>query len=362
MSTSERALRPSRKQLLVFRVVAVLAGLSFALASGELLLRLQHEATFEWRDLRPAPWGFPADGFFGYDPGLGWVPAANSSHTWRAGWTANTDEHGFRRNGPVDEAREWAGAPLLAVGDSGAFGDEVEDHQSWPAHLERIAERRVLNAGVSAYGVDQAMLRAERLLPDFAPSVVVMSVVSDDVTRAAMSFYYRWKPHFSIDGDELTLHPAQPPEVPLAQPLWLVALGHSHLAEFAMTRLAPMTWERRMRLRAVRDQHELSARVLQRLDATVRAHGGRLLVVLMTGSNRDLTNFPGLLERLRGTDVEILDLSRELDAMAADPVQHEEMFRPHHHLSDAGNAWMAGRIAARLRELGWIDTATEPGR
>ena len=55
------------------------------------------------------------------------------------------------------------GAPILAVGDSFTFGDEVNDGQTWPAQLQLLTGRRVLNGGVSGYGFDQIVLRAEQL-------------------------------------------------------------------------------------------------------------------------------------------------------------------------------------------------------
>ena len=54
-----------------------------------------------------------------------------------------------RRLSPL---RRDASAPLrgaiLAVGDFFTSGEEVEDDDAWPAHLQQLLERRVLNAGV----------------------------------------------------------------------------------------------------------------------------------------------------------------------------------------------------------------------
>ena len=55
--------------------------------------------------------------------------------------------------------------PILAVGDSYTYGEEVGENDSWPAQLQRIKNQRVLNAGVSGYGFDQSVLRAELTLP-----------------------------------------------------------------------------------------------------------------------------------------------------------------------------------------------------
>ena len=52
----------------------------------------------------------------------------------------------------------------LAVGDCFTFGDEVEDSETWAAHLEEVLNKRVLNAGVGVYGIDQDFLGPELLL------------------------------------------------------------------------------------------------------------------------------------------------------------------------------------------------------
>jgi hypothetical protein len=91
----------------------------------------------------------------------------------------------------------------LAVGDSYTFGDHVSDHETWPAHLERLLQRPVLNGGVFGYGVDQIILRTEELLPRLRPQVVVVSIIPADVTRTEYSKNFSWKPYYDIrDGGQ----------------------------------------------------------------------------------------------------------------------------------------------------------------
>ena len=66
---------------------------------------------------------------------------------------------------------------ILAVGDSFTFGDRVSDHETWPAQLERLTGRQVLNAGVFGYGVDQAYLRAVALLETYDTDLVVLALI-----------------------------------------------------------------------------------------------------------------------------------------------------------------------------------------
>lgn len=61
-----------------------------------------------------------------------------------AAFRVRTDHQGRRLNGQTPPP----GGPLiLALGDSQTFGFGVADEQTWPASLERILGRRVLNAG-----------------------------------------------------------------------------------------------------------------------------------------------------------------------------------------------------------------------
>ena len=80
-----------------------------------------------------------------YDAELGFVPA-----------------QGYRPT-PASEGLALAEPPILVVGDSYAHGDEVSDGETWAALLQSLTHRRTVNAGVSGYGLDQIVLRAEAL-------------------------------------------------------------------------------------------------------------------------------------------------------------------------------------------------------
>jgi hypothetical protein len=164
-------------RLALFRFIAVAAGMAFALLVVELGFRISDGALSEVRNLRHSPWGFRADGFVEYDSLVGWVPRPNAGGVRSGGWSAHVDDQRLRLNGTLTDSTNWTTPSILAVGDSAAFGDEVDDGDTWPAQLEQRLQRRVLNAGMSAYGIDQAVLRAERLVPRFDSSIVVLSVV-----------------------------------------------------------------------------------------------------------------------------------------------------------------------------------------
>jgi hypothetical protein len=57
---------------------------------------------------------------------------------------------------PADSIAE---PPVLVTGDSFSEGEEVKDGETWPAYLQGLLRRRVINAGVSGFALDQAVLR-----------------------------------------------------------------------------------------------------------------------------------------------------------------------------------------------------------
>jgi len=118
----------------------------------------------------------------------------------------HTGRHGIRSNGDGRPSRQ---RPItLVVGDSFAFGDEVLDSETWPAALERAIDAPVVNAAVAGFGLDQSVLRAERLAPIIAPDRIVVSFIPHDVRRCAMSIWsHHAKPWFDVESGRLRAHP-----------------------------------------------------------------------------------------------------------------------------------------------------------
>ncbi len=174
------------------------------------------------------------------DPGLGFVGRPG----YRSGDGALTyDAHGLRPT-PAPEGVALAEPPVLVVGDSFAHGDEVRDGESWPAKLQALIGRRVINAAMSGYGIDQMVLRAEILAREAKPAAIILSFIADDVRRAEMKRVWgAEKPYFEeVDGRLVERNVPVPPSPDPSSTLdlWQRLFGWSVLLD---TVLRPWGWQ-----------------------------------------------------------------------------------------------------------------------
>jgi hypothetical protein len=144
---------------------------------------------------------------YSFDPHLGWVRRPDSSgieNGQKGPITFHIDSVGSRAN-----SFEKSPPVVAAFGDSYAFCRQVEDDETWEAHLSQQAGFGVLNFGVGNYGVDQALLRYEGMtLPDTV-RVVVMGFVPETICRI-QSYWkhylefgntFAFKPRFILDAE-----------------------------------------------------------------------------------------------------------------------------------------------------------------
>ncbi|MFN4017782.1 MAG: SGNH/GDSL hydrolase family protein [Reyranella sp.] len=270
---------------------SLIAGLALTVASvvlcllaGEAISRLVDPAASLWRwPFRLADAAQPAPGTtqFAYDATLGWAPVAGSAGTM-LGKPLSFTAQGTRaqnREGPPA-----TGTLIVAFGDSMTEGFAVGDDETWPAALERLTGRPVLNAGVRGYGLDQMVLRAERLVPDLKPSTIVLAFIADDISRTALSVRdFRGKPYFMPDGDGLALRNVPVPEAGFPPAMaWLrKLLGHSHLFDRIVTRLGLRPYWTGREIGTGADPFAVSCRLMDRFAILARREGARALVVAL---------------------------------------------------------------------------------
>lgn len=151
---------------------------------------------------------------------------------------------------------------IALFGDSFTHGDDVPYDQTWGAQLnaalnERGIPAEVLNFGVSAYGLDQAMLRWRTLGRAYRPHVVLVGFQAENVHRHVnllRGFYVPQtgipfsKPRFILDADG-ELRPVNLPTLPLDRVPHVMARldewefgAHEYFAPRFSQRRAP--WQR----------------------------------------------------------------------------------------------------------------------
>jgi lysophospholipase L1-like esterase len=195
------------------RLVLVIGSLLVTLVVVELGARLMRgpEWLGQWQNLvlQERTLADTRHGRFAYDAELGFIPTP--------GFTSadfNYDARGYRI-GPRLPEDEAARPPVVVLGDSYTHGDEVADAQTWPAQLQGMLHRPVVNAGVTAYGIDQTVLRAARAVAELKPAAMVIEFIPDDLRRAEMRRVWGTeKPYFTLDGSDLTLRDVPVPPSP----------------------------------------------------------------------------------------------------------------------------------------------------
>lgn len=250
-----------------------------------------------------------------YDPLLGYAPRAGASGTgnvWRR--TVTIDADGLRENG---RARP-SGTPILVLGDSFTFGDEVDDADTWPAQLEARLGRPVLNGGVFGYGLDQMVLRGEQLLEGAASAsdVVILSVLPEDVLRCEFSYRYAWKPYFEVEGGRLALRNVpvpQPHEGPPGESLVRRVLRRSFVADRALRLLDPDGWGVPDSVRVHRDGGEVARLLLDRFAERVRAGGRSAVLVIQWSPRTTLAPVAELVAGARERGLPVFDLRPALE-------------------------------------------------
>tara|TARA_B110001450_G_C17641078_1_gene489314 strand:+ start:406 stop:1518 length:1113 start_codon:yes stop_codon:yes gene_type:complete len=116
---------------------------------------------------------------------LGYQPKPGFQRVIRAtGWDSklvSIDNNGYRSNGIAHDVEDLdVGSTILTVGDSFTFGDEVNNHETWPACIEKNTKRLTLNGGVFGYGSAQAVKRAWSITQTKKVDTIILSILLED--------------------------------------------------------------------------------------------------------------------------------------------------------------------------------------
>jgi hypothetical protein len=287
------------------------------------------------------------------DDRLGYVP--------RPGFTANGisfDGEGLRRNGDAQiSSADW---PIVAAGDSYTYGDEVTDGQTWPAHLQALTGQRVLNGGVSGYGFDQSVLRAERIAEKSHPAAIVVSFIADDIRRMEMKRLWGGeKPYFDIEGDGLTLRnvPVPPRPDPWSTlNFWQRAFGWSYLLQYSVEHFGFEWFDNRIRVHPDGTGERIACLLTGRLATLQRSSGARVLVMAQYDpfvwqdaefATKQRYIGAGLLDCAAKQGLAVLDT---FDALATAKGGPRSLYGQW-HLNDAGNRLTADLVRRALTQV-----------
>jgi hypothetical protein len=231
--------RPAAQRLTPVNIALAIGSIVVTLAVLELGLRALDgwKGLTHWPNLvlqaRTASW----DKHTVHDDRLGFVPKPD--FYWYHGM-AHYDAHSDRMT-PAWAGITLEGPPVLVLGDSFAHGDEISDEETWPALLQPLIHRRVINAAMSGYGIDQMVLRAEIEAAREKPAAIVLSFIADDVRRMEMSRVWgAEKPYFTlVDGQlvERNVPVPMPPDPATTLDAWQTVFGRSVLVETVLKSL-----------------------------------------------------------------------------------------------------------------------------
>jgi hypothetical protein len=333
------------------------------LGIGEIVVRIAtHNSLITFPDFRVVR--LPPVAFHDaieYDALLGWrLKAFLHSQGF------NTIEFGFRSNG-VEGAHVRTGG-VLAVGSSFTAGSEVTDAETWSAHLERLIDAPVNNAGQGGHNADQIIMRAEQLLPTIRPEVVVVDLIPDNVVGAGYSSYGWPKPYFTLQDGLLVAHNQPVPTVPEAPrdgSALKAIFSRSILVDRFMAAFFSDYWFSSGRSGFVQtdaDAIGVTCRLLDRLKVQTNAAGVRLILYLQYASSHIISTPQQAIQSAKvkecaeASAIEVID---EFSSLKTLYTRDPEGLRAYYvketdgtlgHKSSLGNLQVAKMIEAALKE------------
>ena len=115
---------------------------------------------------------------------------------------------------------------VLLIGNSTVFARDVPENEKIHYYLDSLLDAsgrqyEVINAGVTGYSTDQALLTLKRYVKIYQPDYVAYNYCINDLYANAKDMYWQIsKPHYVLENGELKLIPAQPEKTNLDQNTW----------------------------------------------------------------------------------------------------------------------------------------------
>lgn len=286
-----------------------------------------------------------------YHPRYGWSNLPGYRSDERVPFKVTINDQGLRGRANHSKRPPPGMRRIIVLGDSCVFGEEVNDDQTVPYHLQRSLDgAEVMNFGVRGYGLGQMALRLEDEGFGFQPDhVIIVILLPSDITRDLTDYFTHGKPRFRMTDSGLKIDNC-PVQKEINQP-WL--FRRSFAAAWMWGR--PARWPEQTRLDEVM---KVPGAILENLRAQCRGRGVRLtLVTLVTpGTIESMKSDPterqrvkSMIASLRQTNIPLIDLVDDLETAYAE--HGDVLCAPIAHWSSAGNQLIARRISAGLHAV-----------
>lgn len=313
-----------------------------------------------------------------FDDQLGWVPTEEKSGRQNVHRTVvNVKSLGLRSNGKMRELSEEKNlqGAILVVGDSYAFGDEVSDHETWPAYLEQIADRPVANAAACGYGLDQMYLRAKDLLPKIKPKFLIIGLNEQELLRntqkSSQSNSAIRKPYFELENGKLALKQTPVPfaseeqlnETPLQK-----ILGRSFILSKIVAKAFPQ-WKNSAWTKSPKMEYtkvpipKIACAIVEEFKRLADAELVKPVILVQqshlvfNGRSKDLSLVVACAKK---AGIPVVDLYPPLrDLFKADQATYNTLYLgPASHMTPKGNRFVAEQLHSYLRETDRSNSAS----
>lgn len=286
-----------------------------------------------------------------YDTELGWIPkegVSGKKNVWNTEISIKT--YGIRSNGKSEMPISLDMRPILAVGDSFTFGDQVSDWETWPAILEMLLKKKVINGGVFGYGFDQTYLRTERLIKIFNPDTIIFSFHPDDIERCELSERTAvGKPYFAVIDTKLVLK-----NVPVPKPSgnhvvgkFRQIFGYSYFIHKFMLRVNPgfwlqgQDWSRSTKVH--NDGLKVTYLLFRKLEELCIANNIKMYIFVQYSKDLSSGRVKNVAEFFRSSTAELIDLKSAFSELKKrDKKKFERLFFG--HMTYEGNFWVASKL------------------
>lgn len=208
------------------------------------------------------------EGTMAHHPTRGWTMAPNlKDFPAFVGKTLNSNSKGIRGSVEYGYEKPRGKVRIIVLGNSYTYGDEVNDDETYPHHLQEILpEAEVLNFGMVGYGHDQMLQYLKEEGVKYHPDIVILGFLGIDMWKNTTDFTYRPKPVFRLVDGKLELRgvPVPRPELVLAREAYRLKV---------LDLLSILYYKHRSATDIEQETSQITTAILDEMIATIRRAG-----------------------------------------------------------------------------------------